>query len=525
KTNLGHLEAASGMAGLIKTTLALRHGVIPPNLHFESPNPNIDFDRLRLKITSSALAWPRREGPRLAGVSSFGFGGTNAHVALSSAPGSLRIAAQPQPVSAPVEDHPLVFVFPGQGGQWVGMAQALLHREPEFRAAIEACDAALLPVMGWSVLHRLCGRAPLEAPAIIQPLIFSVQVALCRTLAAQGVHPTAVLGQSMGEVAAAHVAGHLSLPDAALVIGTRARLATERLGTTGAMAVVELGSEALQRLPPGLSIAGMSSPLRTLVAGDPDAIDAAARDWEQRGVRCTRVRVTYASHSPHVEPILGELETALAGVRPLNGSIPWWSTTDGVWAKPRSANARYWVRNLREPFDLVTGIREANREKAAIFVEIGPHPVLLRSLQELGIPAGETLACMFRDQDEHADLHELIDSLSARGLARPAEESKPTIVPVTATSAEGLRKSAAELRDFLDRNHDIGLADVAWTELRHRQHHPHRAALVVEDRESLLVGLGQLVAGGDGPSPNKLAIHSGRTHEGGNIAFVFPGQG
>ncbi|MCA9686771.1 MAG: type I polyketide synthase, partial [Myxococcales bacterium] len=286
KTNLGHLEAASGMAGLIKTTLALRHGVIPPNLHFESPNPNIDFDRLRLKITSSALAWPRREGPRLAGVSSFGFGGTNAHVALSSAPGSLRIAAQPQPVSAPVEDHPLVFVFPGQGGQWVGMAQALLHREPEFRAAIEACDAALLPVMGWSVLHRLCGRAPLEAPAIIQPLIFSVQVALCRTLAAHGVHPTAVLGQSMGEVAAAHVAGHLSLPDAALVIGTRARLATERLGTTGAMAVVELGSEALQRLPPGLSIAGMSSPLRTLVAGDPDAIDAAARDWEQRGVRC-----------------------------------------------------------------------------------------------------------------------------------------------------------------------------------------------------------------------------------------------
>ncbi|PRQ06870.1 type I polyketide synthase [Enhygromyxa salina] len=541
KTNLGHLEAAAGMAGLIKTTLALHHGAIPPNLHFETPNPHIDFDRLRLRVPTHVLDWPERDRTRLAGVSSFGFGGTNAHVALASAPGALRAAAsvrveiQQAQAHSPAQPPELVFVFSGHGGQWLGMGQALLHREPEFRAAVEACDAALRPLIGWSTLQRLCSREPGESPDVIQPLLFAIQVGLARTLAAHGVRPDKVIGQSIGEVAAAHVAGHLSLEDAAAVIAARARLAAAHLAGTGEVMVVRLPAEQLEQLPPGLSLAGKIAPGRTLVTGSPSSLDAAASTWEAQGVRCGRGRVGYASHSPLVEPILAELEAALADIAPGAGVIPWWSTTLDGWAAPGSATASYWAKNLRQPFDLLNGLRQLSRARAPVFVEIGPHPVLGSAIRETvttistrdgpGDGSGDALACTYREQDEYVDFHALLETLHDRSLVHPVEPRRSTIVPVTATTPKGLERAAFDLRAYLVRNPEVALEDLAWTGLRHRPHHRYRAALVAGDRESLIRGLAQLDGTGGAPVEATPVVHRGSAREGGRVAFVFPGQG
>ncbi|PRQ04170.1 Phthiocerol synthesis polyketide synthase type I PpsC [Enhygromyxa salina] len=532
KTNLGHLEAAAGMAGLIKTTLALHHGVIPPNLHFETPNPHIDFDRLRLQVPTQPRAWPQRERARLAGVSSFGFGGTNAHLALESAPGALRAASSPtsdehegRRAQPSAEKSELVFVFSGHGGQWLGMGQALLHREPKFRAAVESCDAALRPLIGWSTLQHLCSREPQDSPDVIQPLLFTIQVALSRTLAAHGVHPDAVIGQSIGEVAAAHIAGHLSLEDAAAVIAARARLAAAHLAGAGAVMVVRLGLDKLGELPPGLSIAGKIAPSRTLVAGDPSSLEAAQRGWEAEGVRCARGRVGYASHSAHVEPILGELEAALATITPRAGTVAWWSTTNDGWAPAESAGASYWARNLRQPFDLLNGLRELGRGAPPVFIEIGPHPVLGAAIRETMDGPVEALACVHREQDEYEDLHALLDTLRGRGLVQPVAPRGATLVPVTATSAEALDQAALELREHLARNPEVPLADLGWTLLHHRPHHRHRAAVVVEDRESLARGLAQIEGSRGAAASATPVVHRGQVHDSGKIAFVFPGQG
>ncbi|KIG14079.1 Malonyl CoA-acyl carrier protein transacylase [Enhygromyxa salina] len=538
KTNLGHLEAAAGMAGLIKTTLALHHGFIPPNLHFETPNPHIDFDRLQLRVPTQMLEWPERERPRLAGVSSFGFGGTNAHVALTSAPGALRSSSsvhmtQERAPLAPASCD-LVFVFSGHGGQWLGMGQALLHREPDFRAAVEACDAALRPLIGWSALERLCGSEPGESPDVIQPLLFTIQVALARTLAAYGVRPDKVIGQSIGEVAAAHVAGHLSLEDAASVIAARARLAAAHLAGTGEVMVVRLPLEQLETLPAGLSIAGKIAPRRTLVTGSPSSLDAAAKLFEAQGVRCGRGRVGYASHSPLVEPILDELRAALADITPCAGAIPWWSTTLDGWASPQVAGADYWAKNLRLPFDLLNGVRELGRGRPAVFVEIGPHPVLGSAIRETleTIETIETidgpvdaLACTHREQDEYVDFHALLETLHERGLVQPPTPRGPTIVPVTATTPEGLQRAALDLHGYLARNPSVAMQDLAWTMLRHRPHHRYRAAWVVADRETLLRGLTQLDSSSSDSASGAPVVHRGNAREGGKVAFVFPGQG
>lgn len=514
KTNLGHLEAAAGMAGLIKAALAIERGVIPATLHFEQPNPRIDFEGWRLRVPTEATPWPARASRRLAGVSAFGFGGTNAHVALSSAPGSsLR-----RPPVPPVDTEPVshvAFVFSAHGSQWPGMAQALLHAEPAFRIAVEECDEALRPRLGWSVLSRLCSRSFADDADVVQPLLFTVQVAQCRALAARGVIPDAVIGQSMGEVAAAHVAGHLSLSDAAAVITERSALAT-RLCGQGAMAVVELGADELTRLPEGVSIAGRASPLRTVVAGERPAVQAACDEWRRRGVECAMVRVSYASHSRHVEPALAGLGAALQDLTPQPGHVPWWSTALGDWVDPGAADADYWRANLRRPFDLLPGLAELDRGRTA-FIEIAPHTLLQGSIREsLGAQSKAlVLGCGRRDEDGRAALDQLLATLRAHGLQpRPAEQSA-VFVPITAKTPAGVAQSAAKLEQWLADDRSASLGDIAWTQLCHRTHHAHRSFVVVRDRRELSAALARVAEGGASTEPTRR--HS--------VAFVFPGQG
>ena len=498
KTNLGHLEAAAGIAGLIKVALALRHREIPPSLYFEKPNPHIPFDELPLRIQTTLSPWPAESGPALAGVSSFGFGGTNAHVVLEEAPPGIigmpeaerEIGTHLLPLSArspealkslarayqnflatpesaaslpdicytasvrlshhehrlavtgnsPAqlvesleafglgEARPglssgrkvsarrrrLVFVFPGQGGQWFGMGRRLLEQEPVFREVIERCDLAMRPYGDWSLLTELtatnAAQSRLNEIEIIQPALFAIQVALAALWCSWGIEPQAVVGHSLGEAAAAYVAGVLSFDDAVRVICHRSRLVKRTIGQ-GAMAAVELSIEEARRVLAGsedrVSIAASNSPTSTVLSGDPAALDAILDQLQRRDIFCRRVKVDFASHSPQMEPLCADLLQALEGLQPRAESVPIYSTVTGQAGHGPEFGPLYWAWNMREPVLFSTVVQRLVEEGHDIFLEISPHPILLSAMQQgfhhFG-QEGVVLPSMRREEDERTVL-------------------------------------------------------------------------------------------------------------------------
>ena len=462
KTNIGHLEAAAGIAGLIKVVLCLQHGVIPPHLHFEELNPHIRLSDTRLVIGGEAHPWPSDEEPRRAGISSFGFGGTNAHAIVEEAP-RLRQPAPDDaespwllPLSAHGEaalrqtaeryadflqqagagptlrdvcytasvrrahhDHRLavvgrsrdeivqrlhqflagdggavrgrrlpgkrprvVFAFSGQGPQWWAMGRELLQREPVFRAAVERCDGALRAYTDWSLLAELVAEesgSRLGQTEIAQPAIFALQVGLAALWQSWGIVPDAVLGHSVGEVAAAHVAGVLDLEDALRVVYHRGRLMREATGQ-GRMAAVELPEAAtaatIAPWADRVSVAAVNSPTQTVIAGAPDVVTAALAALHAAGVRTHLLPVPYAFHSPQMEPFRSRLERALAGLAPRPAVIPLISTVTGRAAADGDYDAAYWGRNLRETVRFADALQALTPDASDVFVEISPHPVL-----------------------------------------------------------------------------------------------------------------------------------------------------
>ena len=251
---------------------------------------------------------------------------------------SVQTGAAPSGAAAKV-----VFVFPGQGSQWLGMGRQLLAEEPAFRAAIEGCDAAVARESGFSVLAELAadeGRSRLAEIDVVQPVLFSVEVALAALWRSWGVEPDALVGHSMGEVAAAHVAGILTLEDAAKVICRRSRL-LRRVSGKGAMALVELAlpeaEKALSGYEDRLSVAVSNGPRSTVLSGDPAALEAVLATLEKRGVFCRRVKVDVASHSPQVDPLREDLRAALSDVRPRKALLAMRSTVTGGCSKARSS--------------------------------------------------------------------------------------------------------------------------------------------------------------------------------------------
>ena len=498
KTNLGHLEAAAGVAGLIKVVLALRHREIPPSLHFETPNPLIPFDELPLRVQTTLSPWPGGSGPALAGVSSFGFGGTNAHVVLEEAPPAImgmrdaerKIGAHLLPLSArspealqslarayqsflatprwaaslpdvcytasvrlghhehrlsavgksPAqllesleafcrgEARPglssgrklsarrrrLVFVFPGQGGQWFGMGRRLLEREAVFRDIVERCDRAMRPYGDWSLLAQLtatdAAQSRLNEMEVIQPVLFAIQVALAALWRSWGIEPQAVVGHSLGEVAAAYVAGALSLDDAVRVICHRSQLFQRTIGQ-GAMAAVELSIEEAQRVLVGfedrVSIAVTNGPTSTVLSGDPAALAIILDRLQRRDIVCRRVKVDFASHSPQMEPLCSDLVQALEGLQPRAESVPIYSTVTGQVSHGLEFDPLYWARNMREPVLFSSAFQRLLEDGHDIFLEISPHPILLSAMQQ-GLhhldQEGALLPSLRREEDEHTVL-------------------------------------------------------------------------------------------------------------------------
>ncbi len=469
KTNVGHMEAASGMGGLVKAMLALSHCEIPANLHFRQPNPYIPWDTLAVEVPTVTTPWPAggEEGPdRYAAVSSFGFSGTNAHVVLSTfrVPEEAPEAAPPEPervqllplsARSPAALRALcaayrerlatdhgdsladicftagarrthherrvavagasrddlrealarlgeadlggradasaarpVFVFSGQGSQWLGMGRLLFEREPVFRAAVERCAGALRPCLDRPLLELFAAGgdgASLDRIDVIQPALFCMQVGLSSLWVSWGVVPARVVGHSMGEVAAAHVAGALGLDDAACVIAHRSAL-LQRFAGRGRMLVANVAADRAGRLVTEaegrICVAAYNSASSAVLAGSPDAVEALAAKLRAENVFCRLVDVDAASHTPAVDPLLDELRFRLERVSPRRADIAMLSTVDGAAIDGAELAASYWVRNLRQPVRFADAVQNLLREDFTAFVEVSPHAILLTSVEQ-----------------------------------------------------------------------------------------------------------------------------------------------
>ncbi|GAA4232329.1 hypothetical protein GCM10022254_31900 [Actinomadura meridiana] len=281
-----------------------------------------------------------------------------------------------------------VFVFPGQGSEWAEMAVGLLDTSPAFASAMRACDDALRPLCGWSVLDvlRQDPAAPgLDRVDVVQPVLFATMVSLARTWESYGVRPAAVVGHSQGEIAAAHIAGALSLEDAATVVALRSRVLGETLGGEGA--VVAVGLPAGQVRPrvagrKGVAVAGVNGPRSTLISGDAAEVEALAQEFRDEGAR-VRKAAAFASHSAHVERIRERLLDVLAKVRPRAGRVPFCSTVTGEMTDTTVLDADYWYRNLRQPVEFEAAVHTLLEAGHEVFIEMSPHPVLVAGIEQI----------------------------------------------------------------------------------------------------------------------------------------------
>ncbi|MCP3063708.1 type I polyketide synthase [Myxococcus sp. K38C18041901] len=500
KTNVGHLEAAAGIAGLMKVVLMLQHREIPPHLHLERPTTAIPWSELPIAIPTRLRPWDKASGRRVAGVSSFGLSGINAHLLLEEAPEStsarpplspersahlltlsardekalLQLAREYQTwlggapgrledvcytasarrshhehrlavvgrtreqlvehLGAFLRGEPLpavsqrvasprrpkvVFVFSGQGSQWPTMARELLRVSPVFRATLEDCERAMRAHGEFallSLLEKTDDTSWMEDIGVIQPMLFAIAVALAAQWRAWAIHPDAVVGHSMGEVAAAHVAGVLSLEDAARVICRRSAL-LRRVRGQGGMALVGLSLEEARAVLAGfedrLSIAASNGPTTTVLAGDAVALQAVMERLKTRNVFCRAIKVDVASHSPQVDPLLPELREVLGNLQPRAASLPVYSTVTGGLTDGTDWDARYWQRNLREPVLFSQVIEQLLASPHHVFVELSPHPILTQSIERIvGASRTEGLVLPSLRRDE-AELEVLLQSLGA----------------------------------------------------------------------------------------------------------------
>lgn len=280
-----------------------------------------------------------------------------------------------------------VFVFPGQGSQWAGMARDLLASSPVFARHLRACADALGPHVGWSLTDVLTGRdsaPPFDRVDVVQPALFAMMVSLARLWEAAGVRPDAVIGHSQGEIAAAHVSGALTLGDAAAIVALRAR-ALRAIAGTGAMASLPLPAGEVRARLAGhggrISVGAVNGPTMTVVSGESAALAGFLAAYREDGVDVRDVRVDYASHSPQVERVRESLLDRLSAFRPRASAVAFYSTVTGGRLDTARLTAGYWYRNLRQTVELGRAVEAAVCDGHRVFVECSPHPILVEGVR------------------------------------------------------------------------------------------------------------------------------------------------
>ncbi|MET8244301.1 SDR family NAD(P)-dependent oxidoreductase, partial [Streptomyces sp. NPDC005202] len=501
KSNLGHTQAASGVAGLIKVVQSLRHQTLPATLHAGTPSRHVDWDGSGLHLLQEPVAWPAAgERVRRAGVSAFGISGTNAHVIVEEAPpaeaeftselpagkqlfvvsarseAALRgqaarlarhltedtslpdvahtlarhrshfewraaIAAGDRdelrallqglgsgraPVVPPHEEQTgkVAFVFAGHGGQWPGMGLGLMAGSEAFREELTRIDEAVQRYVGWSVLNVLRAPeefSPLDRTEYLQPVLFAVNAALAAAWRPLGITPDAVVGHSLGEIAAAYSAGALTLDDAVAVVTGRAQAVVPLVGQ-GGMVSVELPRTRVEELlapyAGRLFVAAVNSSGSMAVSGDADALAELRRHLEEQEIPVRRLSTPFASHTPLMEPLREELLDRLSGIRGTQAPTPLYSTVLAEPVPGDRLDADYWYANLSRPVRFADTVRQMLDDGYRYFVELSPHPSLLSSIEAVAAEAGIDavgVGSLRRQQDGHDVLLRRLGELYAAG--------------------------------------------------------------------------------------------------------------
>ncbi len=459
KTNFGHLDTAAGVTGLIKTVLALQHKMLPPSLHFETPNPKIDFANSPFYVNTTLSEWKTNNTPRRAGVSSFGIGGTNAHVILEEAPvleqGSRRAGEQGRNYQLLVlsaktaialekatvnlithlKEHPelnlgdvaytlssgrrgfnhrrmlicheledavealsslaaqqvftnytditersVVFMFPGQGSQYVNMAREIYQTETVFQEQVDYCSEILKPLLGIDLRHILYpseekideASKQLQQTAMAQSALFAIEYALAKLWQSWGVHPVAAIGHSIGEYVAATLAGVFSLEDALSLVAARGQMMQQL--PSGAMLSVPLPADKVKSLlGQELSLAAINQPLQCVVSGSTAAVEALQNQLADRGIECRRLHTSHAFHSQMMEPILEAFAERVKKITLNPPKIPYISNLTGTWITVTQAtNPDYYAQHLRSTVLFAQGVEKLLTTPEQILLEVGP---------------------------------------------------------------------------------------------------------------------------------------------------------
>jgi acyl transferase domain-containing protein/thioesterase domain-containing protein/D-arabinose 1-dehydrogenase-like Zn-dependent alcohol dehydrogenase/acyl carrier protein len=474
KTNIGHADAAAGIAGLIKTILALKHQKLPPSLHYERPNPQIDFANSPFFVNHQLVDWKADEAtPRCAGVSSFGVGGTNAHVIVEEAPalessgpsrplqlitlsaktptalesathnlsdwlqsheeialadvaytlnqGRQSFAYRRSLVCSDINDalqqlgnpaglaiskasekaRTVVFLFPGQGSQYLNMTRNLYASESVFKNAFDECTTLLTPSLGLNLRDLLYSdneqhHATLKQTAYTQPALFAVEYALAKLWMAYGVQPRAMLGHSIGEYVAACLAGVFSLEEALVLVATRGQLIQSL--PSGAMLAVPLSEEEIQPwMTTEVSLAAVNDSKRCVVSGTHQAMASLQQALQAQGIESRALQTSHAFHSHLLEPILAPFSQKVGQMKLRPPKIPYLSNFTGDWIRSEQAtDPQYWVSHLRHAVRFADNVQALFKHQTDILLEVGP---------------GQTLLAMMRQEPEYSDRAVLVASL------------------------------------------------------------------------------------------------------------------